>query len=260
VWPGLFGDALGVVCGAVVGFSLGLVGGGGSVLAVPLMIYIVGVSDIHVALGSTALVVAADAAFNLASHARMGTVKWRCAGVFMATGMVGAFAGSTLSKTVDGMWLLVLFAVLMLAIAAFVFVRRTGPANEAVDLDRGNAAKLAVMGALTGTLSGFFCIGGGFLIVPALMLTTGMPILYAVGSSLMVATGFAGTAALNFAWSGLVDGRLAGAFVAGGLVGGTLGCRLAGILSGRRGLLNTLLACVIVVVAFYILGRSLMGS
>jgi uncharacterized membrane protein YfcA len=259
VWPDLVRDALGALSGSAVGFSLGLVGGGGSILAVPLMVFVVGVPNIHTALGTTAFVVAANAVVNLVSYARMGTVKWRCAAVFAATGMIGAFAGSSLSKTVDGERLLVLFAALMLTIAAFVFVRRTGPENDGVELGRDNVGKLVVTGALTGALSGFFCIGGGFLIVPALMFTTGMPFLNAVGSSLMVASGFGATAALNFALSGLVDWRLAAAFIVGGILGGALGCRLAKVLSGRRGLLNTLLACVIVAVAFYILGRSVTG-
>ena len=120
----LAADALGVISGALVGFSLGLVGGGGSVLSVPLMIYLVGVSSVHVAIGTTAFAVAVNAAATLISHARMGTVIWSCAGVFALAGMVGAYGGSSLSKVVDGQKLLVLFALLMLIIAAVMFVRR----------------------------------------------------------------------------------------------------------------------------------------
>ena len=78
----LIQDVLGVASGAIVGFSLGLVGGGGSILAVPLMFYLVGVPSAHVAIGTSALAVAVNAAANLAQHARAGTVKWRCASVF----------------------------------------------------------------------------------------------------------------------------------------------------------------------------------
>src|SRR5574342_854025 len=105
-------DALGVASGVLVGFSLGLVGGGGSILAVPLLIYLVGVPSAHVAIGTSALAVAVNAAANLAQHARRGAVKWRCASVLAAAGVIGAFAGSTLSKAVDGQKLLVLFAIL----------------------------------------------------------------------------------------------------------------------------------------------------
>src|SRR5258707_1854625 len=95
-------DALGLLSGSLVGFSLGHVGGGGSILSVPLMIYLVGVPSVHVAIGTTAFAVAVNAAATLISHARMGTVIWSCAGVFALAGMVGAYGGSSLSKVVDG--------------------------------------------------------------------------------------------------------------------------------------------------------------
>ncbi len=101
-------DALGTFSGSLVGFSLGLVGGGGSILAVPLMIYLVGVPSAHIAIGTSALAVAVNAAANVVSHARMGNVKWGCGGVFAAAGIVGAFGGSSLSKLVDGPRLLFL--------------------------------------------------------------------------------------------------------------------------------------------------------
>src|SRR3974390_2094662 len=91
-------DALAALSGSLVGFSLGLVGGGGSVLSVPLMIYLVGVPNVHAAIGTTAFAVAVNAAATLLSHARMGTVIWSCAGAFALAGMVGAYGGSSLSK------------------------------------------------------------------------------------------------------------------------------------------------------------------
>src|SRR5437016_2363898 len=104
----------GLASGALVGFSLGLVGGGGSILAVPLMVYVVGVPDPHVAIGTSALAVAANAAANLSNHARGGTVLWPSALMFAAAGTIGALAGSILGKMVDGERLLALFALLML--------------------------------------------------------------------------------------------------------------------------------------------------
>src|SRR5215475_11508835 len=115
--------ALGLASGALVGFSLGLVGGGGSILAVPLMVYLVGVPDAHVAIGTSAIAVAANAAFNLATHARNGTVKWHCAGVFAGMGAAGAVLGSTVGKNFDGQRLLALFACLMIAVAALMLSR-----------------------------------------------------------------------------------------------------------------------------------------
>jgi uncharacterized membrane protein YfcA len=254
----LIQDALGMLSGLAVGFSLGLVGGGGSILAVPLMIYVVGVPGTHTAIGTSALAVAVNAAANLYSHARAGTVKWRCASVFAATGVVGAFGGSTLSKLVDGRNLLTLFAVLMLIVAGVMFARRSSPGDADVRLNRGNLPKLLLSGLLTGTLSGFFGIGGGFLIVPGLMLSTSMPIVNAIGSSLIAVTAFGATAALNYAASGLVDWRLAVMFLAGGVLGGLAGGRLAHTLGKRRGALNAVFAAVIVAVALYVLARSVL--
>ena len=111
-------SVLGLASGMLVGFSLGLVGGGGSILAVPLMVYVVGVPEPHVAIGTSAIAVAANAAVNLSNHARGGTVIWSCALVFAAAGMLGAFGGSILGKMVDGQKLLALFALVMIVIAA----------------------------------------------------------------------------------------------------------------------------------------------
>jgi uncharacterized protein len=252
----LIQDALGIVSGALVGFSLGLVGGGGSILAVPLLIYLVGVPSAHVAIGTSALAVAVNAAANLAPHARNGTVKWNCASMFAAAGVVGAFGGSSLSKMMDGQKLIALFAMLMLVVGGLMLARRSATGNEAVKLNRENLPKLLALGLATGALSGFFGIGGGFLIVPGLMLATGMPILNAVGSSLVAVAAFGATAAANYALSGFIDWWLAAIFICGGVLGGIAGARLAGTLSKTRGRLNTAFAGVIFAVAIYMLVRS----
>src|ERR1700743_2283002 len=108
---------LGLTSGLLVGFSLGLVGGGGSILAVPLMVYVVGVPEPHVAIGTSAIALAANAAINLSNHARGRTVVCSCALVFAAAGILGAFCGSLLGKMVGGQKLLALFALVMLVIA-----------------------------------------------------------------------------------------------------------------------------------------------
>jgi uncharacterized membrane protein YfcA len=247
---------LGAGAGSIVGFSLGLVGGGGSILAVPLIVYLVGVKDPHLAIGTSAFAVAANAFANLLNHARHGTVKWKIAGVFALAGVLGAFGGSTLGKAVDGQKLLALFALLMLIVGGLMLRGRSASGDPDVVLTRGNAPKLLGTGAATGILSGFFGIGGGFLIVPSLMLATRMPIYYAVGSSLVGVTAFGLTTALNYALDGWIDWPLAGVFVAGGVLGGLVGARLAKTLSGRKGVLNTVFATLIFVVAFYMLYRS----
>jgi hypothetical protein len=249
--------ALGLASGALVGFSLGLVGGGGSILAVPLMVYVVGVPEPHVAIGTSAIAVAANAAVNLSNHARGGTVIWSCALTFAAAGVVGAFGGSILGKMMDGQRLLALFALLMLVIAVLMLKTRSRIGLSDVRMNMSNMPAIAGLGLATGTLSGFFGIGGGFLIVPALMLATGMPIMNAVSSSLVAVTAFGLTTAASYAWSGLISWGLAGLFVAGGIAGGLLGTRLAQHLSARRGALNMVFAAVIIAVALYMLARNL---
>ena len=133
----------------------------------------------------------------------------------------------------------------------------SGEGEPSVRLSRENLPKLVAFGLATGALSGFFGIGGGFLIVPALIAATGMPILYAVGSSLLAVTAFGLTTAANYAWSGLVDWSLAGLFIVGGVLGGLLGARSATFLAGRKGALNMVFAALIFAVAVYMLVRSL---
>ena len=250
---------LGLLAGSTVGFTLGLVGGGGSILAVPLMVYLVGVQDPHVAIGTSALAVAANALIGLANHARKRNVKWRCAATFATAGVVGALAGAMFGKTVDGQKLLALFALLMLVVAALMFRTRGREGDPTVVLNRANAPKLLGSGAATGLLSGFFGIGGGFLVVPGLVASTGMPILFAVGSSLVAVSAFGLTTALTYASSGLVDWPLAAVFIGGGAIGSLFGTRLATRLAGRKGTLNMVLAGLIVVVAIYMLFHSLRG-
>jgi uncharacterized membrane protein YfcA len=225
---------LGLASGSLVGFSLGLVGGGGSVLAVPLMVYVVGVPEPHVAIGTSAIAVAANAAVNLSNHARGGTVRWGCALTFAAAGMIGAFTGSIFGKMLDGQKLLALFALVMLVIAMLMLKTRSQIGLPDVKMDWTNMPAIVGLGLATGTLSGFFGIGGGFLIVPALMLATGMSIMNAVSSSLVAVTAFALTTAASYAWSELISWGLAALFVAGGIAGGLLGTHLARHLSARR--------------------------
>ena len=248
---------LGLASGMLVGFSLGLVGGGGSILAVPLMVYVVGVPDAHVAIGTSAVAVAANAAMNLSNHARGGSVRWSCALVFAAAGIAGAFAGSVAGKMMDGQKLLALFALLMLVIAALMLKTRSRIGLPDAHMSWANTPAVLGLGLATGTLSGFFGIGGGFLIVPALMLATGMSIMNAISSSLVAVTAFGLTTAASYAWSGLISWKLAGLFVAGGLAGGLLGTRSARLLADRRGALNIVFSVLIIAVALYMLARNL---
>lgn len=247
---------VGMVSGGLVGFVLGLVGGGGSILAVPLMVYLVGVRNPHIAIGTSAFAVAANAAMGLWNHARAGHVRWRCAGLFAIAGIIGAAAGSTLGKAFDGHKLLFLFALLMIVVGVLMLRRRTIAGDTNVKLGRENAGKLTAYGLGAGAFSGFFGIGGGFLIVPGLTAATGMSMINAVGSSLVGVTAFGLTTAINYSLSGLVDWALASAFIAGGLFGSLVGTESARILSKQRGRLSVVFAVLIFIVAAYMLWKS----
>lgn len=247
---------LGAGSGVLVGFVLGLVGGGGSILAVPLMVYLVGVPNPHVAIGTSALAVAANALTGLLNHVRQGNVKWRCSLVYAASGIAGALAGSTAGKAFDGQKLLFLFAIVMIVIGVLMLRGRGKAGDPTVVLGRENAPKLVGFGVGTGLFSGFFGIGGGFLIVPGLVAATAMPMINAVGSSLVAVTAFGLTTAANYAFSGLVDWLLAGVFVLGGVAGGIAGARAAQRLSGTEGRLTTVFAVLIFAVAGYMSWKS----
>jgi uncharacterized membrane protein YfcA len=182
---------------------------------------------------------------------------WSCALTFAAAGIAGAFAGSIFGKMLDGERLLALFALLMLVIAVLMLKTRSRIGLPDVQISWANTPAIVGLGLATGTLSGFFGIGGGFLIVPALMLATGMPIMNAVSSSLVAVTAFGLTTAASYAYSGLISWGLAGLFIAGGIAGGLIGTRSARLLSARRGALNIVFAAVIIAVALYMLARNI---
>jgi uncharacterized membrane protein YfcA len=253
----MLSDALILGSGGLVGFLLGLLGGGGSILAVPLLLYVVGVPTVHQAIGTSALAVSVGALANLANYARGGQVRWRCAGSFAGGGVGGAWLGSTLGKLVNGQSLLILFALLMLVIAASMLRPKAQGGASHVTVTPRVAVRLVAIGFAAGTVSGFFGIGGGFLIVPGIMLGSGLALINAIGSSLFSVTAFGATTALNYAASGLVDWWLAAKFIGGGILGGLLGVLTARKLSPLPSALPRVFAGVVALVAVYLLIRSL---
>ncbi|MEQ1753337.1 MAG: sulfite exporter TauE/SafE family protein [Micropepsaceae bacterium] len=251
-----FSDVLAVGSGSLVGLTLGLVGGGGSIIAVPLLLYVVGVQNPHVAIGTSALAVSVNAFANLIAHSRAGNVKWPCAVVFGLSGVVGAYVGSSLGKLVDGQKLLFVFGLVMVVVALAMLRPRQSEGDPTVRINPVIAAKLIGIGLLTGLLAGFFGIGGGFLIVPGIMLGSGMAMLNAVGSSLFSVGAFGLTTAVSYAVDGFVDWRIAAEFIAGGLLGGFGGLRLGRRLSSHKGRLNQVFAIFVLLVAAYVLVRS----
>ena len=247
--------------GGLVGLVLGLFGGGGSILAVPLLVYVVGIASPHVAIGTAAVAVAASALGNLLPHARAGRVKWRCAAVFATAGVAGSLLGAAMAKTVDGERLLTLFGIVMVGVGLAMMRRRRTAGDTAVRLTWESASRLlpllVAIGFAVGLFSGFFGIGGGFLIVPGLVLATGMPLAYAIGTSLVGVAAFGAATAGSYALSGLVDWPAAALFVAGGLLGGWAGSALGERLAARKQALGLAFAALVVAVGLFIVAKGL---
>lgn len=252
--------ALALAAGALVSFVLGLVGGGGSMLALPLLIHVVGVRSPHVAIGVSAVAVAVNAAGNLIAHARKGTVKWRCASAFALSGLFGAALGAMLGKRIDGDALVGAFGVVMVVVGALMLRGAKSLGRPEVRLTKTSAPHLAPRligtGVMTGTASGLFGIGGGFLITPALIWATDMPIAMAISSSLVAVSVFGLTTATTYAFSGLVDWSVAAAFVVGGFGGGLVGVRVTTLLAARQSALRLFFALLVVAIGVLIAADS----
>lgn len=224
-----------IVSGGFIGLSLGATGGGGALLAVPLLVYALGATA-RDATAMSLMIVGASALLGVWDYGRAGEVRVKAALVFSGTGAVGAWGGAYAHQLVRQEVLLVLFGMLMLG-AATKMLRWKSPVsgretdeNCADRFPRACWVKVSGIGLLVGIMTGFFGVGGGFVIVPALVLVLGFPMRLAVGTSLLIIAlisvgGLAGH--LQF---GQFDGRLATLVFLGSAAGVLLGTRL-----GRAG-------------------------
>jgi uncharacterized membrane protein YfcA len=248
----LFQAGLSVIFGAAIGLLLGLVGGGGSILTVPILVYVIGLS-VQSATATSLAIVGASALAGSIPHARAGRVNLRVALFFGLFGVAGAFAGTYLNQRVDGPWILLLFGVLMLGVAARMWLRRALPA-AATSTTVGLSWKAPAAGLTVGLLTGFFGVGGGFLIVPALALALGMHMAVAVGTSLVIIALNSASGIAAHAGAGGLDVPVALLFIAGGLAGGVLGGRLAGRIDERQ--LSRAFALLVALVGSYLVVRN----
>ena len=216
--------ALTVALAVLVGVSLGLLGGGGSILTVPLLAYVAGM-DAKQAIATSLLVVGMTSAVGVISHARAGRVQWRTGLVFGVAGMAGAYAGGVLARFIPGSVLLIGFAVIMIATAVAMLRGRKDISDDAVPRSLP-VFKIVLEGLVVGLVTGLVGAGGGFLVVPALALLGGLPMPIAVGTSLVVIAmkSFAGFA--GYLSSVHIDWRMAAAVTAAALAGGLIGARL----------------------------------
>lgn len=179
----------------LIGVALGLLGGGGSILTLPILTYVIGMNA-KAAIASSLLVVAVTSAVGAVAHARAGRVRWRTGVIFGGAGMVGAFLGGRLAAYLPGRLLMVLFALMMVGTAVAMLRGRREPAGVAPPRELP-VFKVVLEGVVVGVVTGIVGAGGGFLVVPALVLLGGLPMEIAVGTSLVVIAmksfaGFAG--------------------------------------------------------------------
>ena len=302
--------AIAIPAGLLIGLSLGALGGGGSILTVPVLVYLLGQSP-HAATAGSLLIVGITAAGGMIAHRRAGRVRLAPGIAFGVLGVAGSYAGARLSSSVPPDLLLSLFAGLMLVAAAAMLRRRRGAAGQHVPaaqsppaprqaaapgdlgasplrggaitatLDKPAAAVLApgrpvawprprgsaavrrglkIIAAATGVglLTGFFGVGGGFVIVPALVLALGFDMPAAVGTSLLViAINSAAALAVRLGGPVALDWPLLGVFTAAALAGALAGNRLASRVDPAR--LGTAFTVLLIAVAAYSLARSLPG-
>nr|WP_223183524.1 MULTISPECIES: sulfite exporter TauE/SafE family protein [unclassified Streptomyces] len=216
-----------IAASVLVGVSLGILGGGGSILTVPILVYLAG-QDTKEAIATSLFVVGVTSAAALIPHARAHRVRWRTGLLFGAFSMVGAYGGGRLAEYLPGTALLVAFALMMLA-TAFAMLRKPRRAKEPKVRHGDLPLKhIAVEGLVVGAVTGLVGSGGGFLVVPALAILGGLPMSIAVGTSLLVIAmkSFAGLAGHLSGVS--IDWGLALTVTAMAVLGSLVGARLAG--------------------------------
>ncbi len=250
---------LSIFSGIAVGFTLGLIGGGGSVLAVPLLLYVVGIKDIHTAIGTSALAVGTIAAINLYSHKRKNNVRLRKGLTFALPGLGGTLLGAQLGLITPSDSLLMFFALFM-SVVGFLMLRKKATKSDVQSSGKQTTVMLSkrnvpLSGFVVGTLAGYFGIGGGFLIVPTLMYSGGLNIIEAIGTSLVSVSAFGLTTATNYFVAGNVDVLVAILFVVGGVMGGIFGVRLTDKIPNV--LLGKIFAIVLFAISVYILVKTL---
>lgn len=262
------------ICGGLVGFSLGLTGGGGAIFAVPLLVYGLGVPA-REAVGLSLLTVGATALVGFLERARRQMVEFPTGLLFAAAGMISAPIGTMLANRIPEQLLLGMFATLMAIVAVQLWTKADGPAISPHAVGDDNAGPtcrrdpegmlhltsrcallLFLVGLGAGGLSGLFGVGGGFIIVPALVVFTAMGIQSAIGTSLLVITLISASGTASHFWAGRsFPVTTAGIFTTGSLVGLFIGSGLAHRLGGPT--LQRVFAAAIILVALFVMVRTI---
>jgi uncharacterized membrane protein YfcA len=234
-----------------VGVALGMLGGGGSILTVPLLVYVAGL-DAKEAIATSLFVVGVTSAVGALSHARAGRVRWRTGLLFGAAGMAGAYAGGRVAEYLPGSLLLVAFGLMMLATAVAMLRGRRAPEGTVhTELPLLHAG---LHGVVVGVVTGLVGAGGGFLVVPALVLLGGLPMGAAVGTSLVVIAMKSAAGLAGYLHSVQVDWGLALAVTAAAVLGSVLGGRLVGRVDPD--VLRRTFGWLVVVMGVFVLGTQ----
>jgi len=232
--------------GFIIGLVLGMLGGGGSILTVPVLVYVVGQTP-QVAVTASLMIVGTNSFIGAFFHRAQGTLNWNVAIFFGGTGMVFAYLSAGLSSLFSPTALLVMFASLMF-IVGFIMLNR--PDMATVDGDKERDWKMVVVaGAGIGILTGLLGVGGGFLIVPALVMLVGLPMRQAVGTSLIIIAMNSLAGLMGHLGDTHIDLNLIAIFAVSGIVGTFAGTKIA------QHIANTLLQRVF---ATFIMGLSVL--
>jgi uncharacterized membrane protein YfcA len=211
----------------LIGVALGMLGGGGSILTVPVLVYVMGFEPKD-AIAMSLPVVGTTSLVAALGHWREGHVAWRAVGVFGPLAMLGAGAGARLAARVSGAFQLALLGFVMLA-AGLIMLRDRGPGEEAAPAPaaRSRYAVLGASGLSVGILTGLVGVGGGFLIVPALVLLAGLPMRHAIGTSLLAITLSTMTALAAYRGQATILWGVVATFTALAVAGAVIGTRVA---------------------------------
>lgn len=247
MWPIM----INILLGFIIGLTLGFLGGGGSILTVPALVYIVGQSP-QAAVTASLMIVGINSAMGAFFHRTQGTQNWQVALLFGGTGMIAAYLSAGLSQLLPSTLLLILFALLMLVVGAIMIFSKA-PQNQ--EQPSGRLLITLLSGAGVGILTGFLGVGGGFLIVPALVMLVGLPMRQAVGTSLIVIAMNSLAGFLGHLNGMEIDLTVVTIFVATGIIGSLFGSRLSKLIKPDQ--LRTSFAAFVMLLGVFLLYDNL---
>lgn len=240
-----------ILLGFLIGLTLGFLGGGGSILTVPALVYIVGQSP-QAAVTASLMIVGMNSAMGAFFHRAQGTQNWQVALLFGGAGMTTAYLSAGLSKLLPSTVLMILFALLMLVVGGFIIFSKP-PQNQ--DQPVRNWLVTIASGAAVGVMTGFLGVGGGFLIVPALVMLVGLPMRQAVGTSLIVIAMNSVAGFLGHLDGAAIDMTVITLFVTAGILGSHSGTKLSKLIKPDQ--LRTSFAVFVMLLAVFLLVDNL---